>query len=266
MVIDEIKRAISRKSFVFFIIAMITVNLYGIYRNIPEIIPYSVASLSLQEAINYGYFNEFTIFTQTSSIYMNFIPIVCSFVFGISFLQDRKKGFNKFINVRISNKRYCISKFLAGGIVGGLSVTLPSTVLFYILNVFIGGSIKDTTTAVGGIFNDILMSQPYIYVLLFFVVEFVIGFTYSTIALAVSTIVNNEIIVLLAPGIFFYVTNYVTETLRLPLQFKTKVTTDFVLLAGGINGYQLIMQFIFITLIFGIAFFYFSRKEYIYEN
>ncbi|WP_238883376.1 hypothetical protein [Clostridium sp. YIM B02551] len=266
MLINEIKRGLSKKSFVFFTIGMVIVYLYAIYRNVPGIIPYTPAYSNIQDAINYGQLNQFTIFTEANSLYINFIPIVCSFIFGISFLQDRKKGFNKFINVRISNKKYCISKFLANGIIGGLSVTLPSMILFYILNVFVGGKIKDTTTAIGGIFDNLLMEKPYMYILLFFIVEFIIGFAYSTIALAVSTIVNNEIIVLLSPGILFYVTDYVTETLKLPLQFKTKVATDFVILADGIRGYQLIMQFICIILIFGTTFFYFSRKEHIYEN
>lgn len=266
MLINELKRAFKWKKFVGFIVVMIIINLYSICIEIGEFNPFSGMHLSIQEAVDIGDLNQFALFTNAGVTYVGFIPIVCSFVYGLSFLEDRKKGFNKFINLRISNSKYCISKFLANGIVGGLSAALPSIIIFYVLNVFVGGDIHNTSIAIPGIFDDLSKSKPYVFILVFITMEFLVGFAYSTIALAASTLLDNQILVLLAPGVFYYVTNYITDILNFPLKFKTKVATEFGLLAGGVTGYEVAIQLIVITLIFGAVFFHYSRKEFTYER
>lgn len=268
MIINDLKSTFKSMRFWVFIIFMFVLNIYAIFMKVPQLNPYdSIAYIETKYAINSGFLNQFALFEfATASVYIRFIPIVCSFIYGLSFLRERKKGFNVFINTRVSNKRYCISKFIANGVIGGVSVTIPTVILFYILNVFIGGSINDTKLASGGIFYDIISNSPYVYIALIIFFEFLVGFTYSTIALAASTIFNSEILVLLAPGIFFYVTNYATEIMKLPLPFKTKIAIDFGLLADGLNGYELFTHLIILTIVFGIIFFYFSRKEYVYEK
>ncbi|MGU8435282.1 hypothetical protein ACV3RS_14875 [Clostridium perfringens] len=267
MVIKDLIKVFKSKKIWVFILFMILISLYGLYLWLPSLNPLRWNKININELIREGVLNQFAIFSGTTIlVYSKIIPIVAPFVYGTTFLRERKSGFDIFIDCRMSDLKYRIYRFFINGIVGGLSVILPIIIIFYFINVFIGGNINDTKQVLGGIVYDVMMENPYGYVALVILIEFCVGFAYSTISLGVSTVIDNEIIVLLFPGIFYFVSSYVTEILRFPLPLKTKIVTDFGILVDGVSVKQLLLQTFFITLIFSIVFFYFSRKEYRYER
>lgn len=267
MLINELIKAFKSKKIWVFILFMILISLYGVYLWLPNLNPFKLSDWDINELIRSGVLNQFAIFSgATILVYSKIIPIVAPFVYGITFLRERKSGFDIFIDCRMSDLKYRFSRFFINGIVGGIAVALPIIIVFYFTNVFIGGNINDTNLALGGIAYDFMMKNPYGYVALVILIEFCVGFTYSTIALGASAIIDNEIIVLLFPGIFYFVSSYITEILKFPLPLKTKVATDFGILVDGVTVGQVFLQLFVITLIFSIVFFYFSRKEYRYER
>lgn len=267
MVIKDLIRVFKSKNTWLFILFMILISLYGVYLWLPNLNLFKLSNLNVNELIKSGVLNQFAIFSgATILVYSKIIPIVAPFVYGATFLRERKSGFDIFIDCRMSDLKYRVSRFLINGIVGGLSVGLPILIVFYFTNIFIGGNISDTNLVLGGIAYDFMIQNPYGYVALVILIEFCVGFAYSTIALGVSTLIDNEIIVLLFPGIFYFVSSYITEILNFPLPLKTKVATDFGLLVDGVTVGQVFLQLFVIILIFSIVFFYFSRKEYRYER
>lgn len=257
---QEFKRALNWKLVI--ILFLITLIMHA-YEPFIKIKNYMI-ELDYETLVQFGVLNTFSLWTDSNIIYTKFMPILVSLIYGTCFLQDIKSGFIKFIDCRVSHKKYQISKFFVNGIIGGLTICIPSIVFFLLLSIFVGGDIAGSQgAAVGGIFNDLLYSNSYQYMALFFFLEFAFGFAYSTISLGVSTLIKNEIVVILSPTIFYSITSYLGHLFRVPKLFLTSITTEFWILAENVTLGHILGQLMLITLIFGSIFFWFSRKDFI---
>lgn len=257
---EEFKRALNWKKVLIFIFILLIIQGLGpfeYYKRLAWVSKLDVDTLNIM-----GVYNKYVNLTKANFYYMLLLPITVSILYGTSFINDYKKGFIKFIDTRISHRRYQISKFFVNGIIGGLSACIPTMIFFLILSIIYG---QTSNEGVIGMYREVFLKSPATYMVIFFSLQFAFGFTYSTVALGVSSVIKNEVVTLLSPALFYFVLEYVKRSFKLPNIFSSAITNKFWLVVDGVKTYEIIINLLLITLIFGTIFFYFSRKEALYE-
>ncbi|WP_289129815.1 hypothetical protein [uncultured Clostridium sp.] len=138
---------------------------------------------------------------------------VCAF----SYIVDKKSGILKNILIRVSKKRFFITKYLINGISGGIIINIPVIIVTGIFFLKFGVGTLPTLEAYfpKGFMSEYFITNPNLYILFFGVVLFFIGFTYSTFAMAVAMFTKNIISTILIPLIYWFGGSLVTGALNL---------------------------------------------------
>ncbi|MEQ8154647.1 MAG: hypothetical protein ABRQ25_07165 [Clostridiaceae bacterium] len=269
---QELKKALFNKKLLFIILVGVALHAYSGYEGAKSYIYFDFNASDIQtpeaqkgahEIVKVG-LNKYNVWSHSSALYSLFMPIMVAMCYGTSYFEDIKSGFVRFIDSRVKHREYIISKYFVNGLIGGISLALPSMVYFLLLCIVLTGDISTATAALGGIFQKILLSNPPLYLCIYFSLEFLFGFAYSTIALAVSTFIKNKIAILLSPAIYFFVVTYITDRTKFDFMCPSN-TTLFWAIAGGVTAAQIVSQLMLITVVFTIIFMVFSRKKVIYE-
>ena len=269
---QEMKKAFLNKKIIILTIVSFLLLAFSAYKDLKGYIflDYNASDIQTYEAqiamkqMVYDALNKYNIWTSSMSIYSLFMPILVTMCYATSYFDDINSKFIKFINFRTNHKKYIFIKYAVNGIVGGVSLVLPPLLYFIILSIFGHGDISTATAAIGGLFDNVLHKNPSVYLLIYFTIQFLFGFTYSTIALTVSTLIKNKIAIILSPVVYFFVMTFVAENLNLRFMMPSNVT-QFWAISGGISKSSIFLQLIINTIVFSIMFFAFSRKECIYE-
>ncbi|EJT5917582.1 hypothetical protein ABE450_002143 [Clostridium perfringens] len=269
---QEFKKAFFNKKIIFLIILSILLLLFSAYKDLKDYIflDYNAPDIRTFEDLQsikqmvYNTLNKYNIWTSSMSIYSLFMPFLVTLCYATSYFDDISSKFIQFIDFRINHKKYVFIKYMVNGIMGGLSLVIPPLIYFILLCIFGHGDIYTASAAIGGLFDDILHSNPLVYLCIYFTIQFLFGFTYSTIALSISTLIKNKIAIILSPVVYFFIMTFVTENLNLRFMMPSNVT-QFWAIAGGITRGSIFFQLIITTIVFSLIFFTFSRKECIYE-
>ncbi|MBD7909976.1 hypothetical protein [Clostridium cibarium] len=192
----ELKRAIfSKRAALSIIIAMI---LYLI----------SLHNLTLYEGFNLKEFNE--IYDSVDVFIMIRVdlialvaPLLATFIFSDSYLLDLESGYLNFIYLRISKKKYVLTKVLVNALASGLIMAISSIIIYAILYIFLGIS-KTSLNPVQGPFDFIFLKSKFLYVIVLMMVSFVFNVVFSTFALGISAWVKNRYLTILS-AFFYYV-------------------------------------------------------------
>lgn len=143
-------------------------------------------------------------YSPYASIYTMLMPILTVLPFADSYFTDRKNGMVKNILLRTKKKNYFISKYIAVFLSGGVVFTLPLLINFMLSAATLPSLLPEASTASFPIFetsmwSGLYYSQPYLYFLFYFLIDFVFAGLFPTIALAITHFVENRFVVLLSP-------------------------------------------------------------------
>ena len=126
--------------------------------------------------------------------------------YAYSYLEERNCGYIKFIQMRMSRKRYVGQKIFFTGLSGG-AMMLFTTVLIYIVLDLI--SLETTPENYTQIF-EILIWGPYMFIwggrfvlMLKAILMILFGVLWSELALAISLLVHNKYVAFILPFIIF---------------------------------------------------------------
>lgn len=135
-------------------------------------------------------------------------PIISCLPFSISYLEDIKSGFNKYIYLRTNVKQYKTIRFIVNGIVGGTVLFIGPFVAFLFLlaaKVFTGIPMVLEDMETYSYFQSIGIHSPVVMIIIILISLFCCGFIIASFALGLSTLIQNVYITILAPFIYFII-------------------------------------------------------------
>ena len=115
-----------------------------------------------------------------------------------------KKGIVKNYYSRTKKINYILAKYIAVFLTGGTAAVLPLMLNLFATSAVIPSFIAITDTIpcnANGMWSYILFTHPYIYYLLYFILQFICAGLLATMSFVISMYVNNAFIVLLFPSV-----------------------------------------------------------------
>ncbi|WP_026883208.1 hypothetical protein [Clostridium akagii] len=273
MIKSQLKKAILSKKFLIIIFIGILIHILGGYNEIHKYLFFDYSSADIQTPqlqaksrlmVKNG-LNMYSVWFDSLLLYTPFMPIMAALPFSLSYLDDVKNGMIKYIDVRINHKKYLVAKLLTNGLAGGIAVSFPTIILTIIVKIFFGGSI-DTFWAkgiYGGFFSKLLIYNFNLYVIVHIFIEFMFGFAYAGIALAVSSFIKNTIAVMISPFLFWIGGDLILQSFGIQSYLPTVINQFYLLPTVTFN--EIIIELGCITLFFSAIFIFKSRKKNIYE-
>lgn len=171
-----------------------------------------------------AYFNAYDAWRSAMPVFVLFAPLAATIPYADSYLRDRDQGFARYILLRMTHRRYLISKFVINGLVGGLAVALPMIVFFgFTLAVYprtlpplSGTPYSEEWMRSPGFLGTIYVSHANIYILARIILGFLLGFISASLGMAVSPFARNRYVVLVFPFIFSEVYSFIFAIVGFP--------------------------------------------------
>jgi len=209
--------------------------------------------MSLEDLAKYGdlpasVFNRWIGLAGVSSVqpflFFLIIPVLAAYPFGDSFFQDKETGYIKNLLMRTNNKDYCIAKFFAVFLSGGIVVVAPLILNLLVTMLFYPSLLPDPVTGMFALWDDtlwclIFLHHPYLYVTIYMGLNFIFGGLFATICLPFSYLLGNRYIVLLVPFIISLVLLVIPSGIAIaPYEFLypdcSKPSSPWVLVLAGL--------------------------------
>lgn len=148
-------------------------------------------------------------------IYYTSIVLLATVPYAASYFMDVKDGYIKNIYTRMDAAGYLVGKYLAVFVSAGSICVIP-----LIINTYLTAMALPSLTPEFGTFTfplagnkcfavELFYSYPYIYTLLYLIIDFAITGLYGCLSLVISRIVSNRYIVMFFPFVVFLVFNTV---------------------------------------------------------
>ena len=205
----ELKRAFHNKNMLWALLA-------GCGISIAQILVDTVPVLQYLDPSNTQDF-PLTVFEKCLSLiegsmfpvfYFIIIPIIAAVPYGTILFQDRKQGYIKNVFTRSKKSHYYIAQYVAAFMSAGVVAIVPQ-----ILNVLITALLLPSIIPYPGIgyvgiwggsmWSDIYYANPYLYLCMYWILDFVFYGLLNTLALSLSWFVKNRFSVLLIPFMGF---------------------------------------------------------------
>ncbi|MCI1969475.1 hypothetical protein [Clostridium luticellarii] len=269
----ELKRAILRKKFLIIIFIGILIEFLSGYNAIHKYIFFDYNASDIQspalqatarKMVQDG-LNMYSVWFKSLTLYTPLMPIIAALPYSLAYLEDVKNGMVKYIDIRINHKKYLFTKLLANGLAGGIAVSFPLIILTVIVSVFFSGSINDFfgKGGYGGVFSNLLIYNFYLYVLVHILINFIFGFAYSSIALAVSSIIKNTIAIMISPFLFWIGADLILQFFNVQSYLPTSINQFY--LTPNVTLNEILVELVFITFFSSVIFILKSQKRNIYE-
>ncbi len=214
----EIKKALCNKYFICTCAYGVIISILHSYKGISkyniiktEVMKYStidtkynpLAEISTAFTVWIG-FDTTNILAKT---FFYIFPLMAALPYCWSYCSDRKSGyFDKAID-RLGKYNYHLNKYIAVFISSGLTVVLPLVLNFMIILLFVPAISPDSVYDIyygifsGNFMADIFYNLPFLYVVLFILLNFVFCGLLSCFGYSVSTMIKSKIIAILFPSI-----------------------------------------------------------------
>lgn len=124
--------------------------------------------------------------------------------------MDVKEGYIKNISTRMDTTGYLMGKYLAVFVSAGSICAIPLILNTYLTAMVLPSLKPEIATAVfpvikGSFAQELFYTYPYLYTLLYIVIDFIMAGLYGCLALVISRIVNNRYIVMFFPFVVYLV-------------------------------------------------------------
>lgn len=272
----EIKKAILNKYFIcisLFGIAIAVLHSYSVITDYISMIkelrvvtekgqnPYAPITNAFTSWIGWDSENKF------SKLLFSLFPFVSVLSYCWSYCSDKKNGKSDRLIMKIGKFNYHSSKYVAVFISSGLVITIPLLLDFLMILMFIPAIFPDSVYDIYyGIFSnnfmaDIFYTQPFIYVFIFLLLNFVYCGLFGCIGYAVSTFIKSRLISVSMPVGIILITEYIKNKVISDISFQRNNFSPLTFLypAKSINtNWFIVISEIF--LIFLITFYFSSLR------
>jgi len=271
---SELERILLNKKMLYILILGFTVILCSSFSYLQDYIffNYNASDLQtpeLQESAKKMVsqaLNKYDVWLAGFDWYIFMMPILAALPYSLTYIEDIENNMITNINSRINHDSYIYTKIIINSVTGGIVVTIPIIISLIITSLFFGGTIQDFSTykAFGGTFNELFNNNYYLYILIHLSIQFLFGFSYATIALAVSTKIKSSMAILLSPFLFWAGGSVIVSLIHLPISTPMEINQFY--MCKNLTLKEILIQLIFIFLISSIIFIFNTRKEDIYEK
>lgn len=218
----ELKRAFKNKYLLFALLIGCAISLWHTVENVLPIVQYLEGNL--KGALPHSVFNKWMggeNYTLQPALYYIIVPLLVTLPFGASFYQDRKSGYLKNIFTRTDKKQYYKAKYIAVFLSGGIAGVVPLLFNFLSTAMFLPLILPQVAAGTfsvyeGGLFADLFYTNPYAFLAIYMVMNFVFFGLLATIALVAGHTMENYFVVLLTPFLYYilfmFITNFTGNT------------------------------------------------------
>ena len=268
MIKSELERILLNKKMLYILILGFTVILCSSFSYLQDYIffNYNASDLQtpeLQESAKKMVsqaLNKYDVWLAGFDWYIFMMPILAALPYSLTYIEDIENNMITNINSRINHDSYIYTKIIINSVTGGIVVTIPIIISLIITSLFFGGTIQDFSTykAFGGTFNELFNNNYYLYILIHLSIQFLFGFSYATIALAVSTKIKSSMAILLSPFLFWAGGSVIVSLIHLPISTPMEINQFY--MCKNLTLKEILIQLIFIFLISSIIFIFNTRK------
>lgn len=151
-----------------------------------------------------------------AAIFWNIFPLLATFAFGWSYIQEKKSGYIRQWVIREGKKRYFINKFLVTFFSGGIVIVAPIVFHLFLLSLFIPyQKIESIYLIEAGVsfnhfYGNIFYENHFLYILLMIVLTFLYSGVVACMSLVVAIFITNRNIVVLLPYLILLSIYYFT--------------------------------------------------------
>ncbi len=137
-------------------------------------------------------------------IYFLLVPVFAMLPFGTSYFTDGDSGFLKNIYTRCGRKGFLQAKYFSAFISGGAAVAIP-LFLNLLCCMTLVPDLQPSTIYTRSmitpahLFSSIFFTHPLLYILIFLLIDFVIGGIFACLTLAVSFLSDYKIVIAVIP-------------------------------------------------------------------
>jgi len=157
-----------------------------------QMLPYNVFNSWIGGRINFEY-----------SLFIFIIPILVVIPYGATYFSDMKSGVIKNYYTRIEKKKYLIAKSIAVFLSAGVVTVVPLIVNLAITSAMLPSIIPQPTgefsIRANAIWSSIFYTYPYIYIMLYMLVIFLLSGCIACVTLSLSLFANNKFVAMLFP-------------------------------------------------------------------
>lgn len=137
-------------------------------------------------------------------IFFLLMPVFAMLPFGTSYFTDADSGFLKNIYTRCGRKEFLRAKYISAFISGGTAVVIPLLLNVLCCMTLVPNLIPSTIYRQNGInpamlFNSVYFTYPLLYILIFLLIDFIIGGIFACLTLAVSFLSDYKIVIAVIP-------------------------------------------------------------------
>ena len=192
--------------------------------------------------------------------YLIFTPLITALPCVTGFCEDYNSGFYKYILIRVSRKKYLFSRLVSNAVAGGITTAMPMLILFGLSIVLCVPYTKEHlkmgiySPVHGTILEQLELPGGGVYFgVTIVLLSFAFGVVWSTIGLAVSSIITNRYVALCAPFVIFFAMHLFFSGIKLEVFSPVNtILPDILPSFGFLIVYQLTMLIIstFVFLIF----------------
>ncbi len=184
-------------------------SFYSYYRLQTEIVNQMITSESL-----FCHWLGTDVVSFPTSAFFFLLPVVAVLPYGWSLASEMNSGYTKNMLSRIPRKSYLLAKYIASFISGALLVFIPLLVSLLVLALFLPAIRMESiypygTIGQGCMWAGIYYEHPYVYCVLYMLLDSVYAGLMATISTALSFFLKNKVAVVLAPFFIMLLADYV---------------------------------------------------------
>lgn len=255
----DFKRAFFSKSMLFSILIGLTAVGIGMYmeplRSALELYASNPTDITETQKFDliYNSLNKVSLWTFAHYIYPLIMPLLCCIPFASIYIQDKNSGFNRFIIIRKSYKKYLSSRIIITFLSGFFTIFIIGCISYIFMLLLDSGEIHRSFFLEDTLFSSIYNTNFDLFAFVYILISSLMGGIYALLGLAVSSITNSKLVATIFPFIFYYSGSYILSNFDNLLFINPVILNKFVYYPEYIGKYifiQLFLLLLFSLLIF----------------
>ncbi len=148
----------------------------------------------------------FSLGANATAILALFWTMIGSVPWAVSFFEERESGYQKYLQSKVGNIKYFVSKYCSNVVAAFTVILLPEFLLFVIFILMKGTDVSLTNCTDISYLPEVALHHPIIYCFLLMLATALASAAYSSLCMAVSVYIKNKFIAIVIPFVVYIVT------------------------------------------------------------
>lgn len=170
------------------------------------------------------FFMGYDMYGWQGSFFFQMAPLLAAIPFANSYFVDISEGYVKNLVSRGDKRQYLVAKYVAIFASGGMAVALPLVLDILMCTALLPSYLPNISTGLFSItYCEFYYTHPWIFIMLFLLVDFLFGGIYAVSALLVTELIENKYLLSIFPYVFMILWSFIStlcEWLRWPVHLS----------------------------------------------